>query len=62
MLVVTLFVGSYWRFTIDPIIIAFFVLAMLALIIALLMFIKETLLATKTLRESAEYLEHEETA
>jgi hypothetical protein len=62
MLVVTLFVGSYWRFTIDPIIIAFFVLAMLALITALLMFIKETLLATKTLRESTEYLENEDAA
>jgi len=61
MLVVTLFVGSYWRFTIDPFIIALFVLAMLALITALLVFIKETLLATKTLRESAEYLEQEET-
>lgn len=61
MLVVTLFVGSYWHFTIDPIIIALFVLAMLALITALLVFIKETLLATKTLRESAEYLEQEET-
>ncbi|MFT6310934.1 MAG: hypothetical protein ACJAQS_001300 [Porticoccus sp.] len=62
MLVVTLFVGSYWRFTIDPIIAVFFVLAMLALIAALLMFIKETLLATKTIRESAEFLEQEETA
>ncbi|MFA7554491.1 MAG: DUF2721 domain-containing protein [Spongiibacteraceae bacterium] len=59
ILVVTLFVGSYWEYSVELIIAAFFVFAMLALIAALLLFIKETLLATKTLRDSAEFLEHE---
>lgn len=56
-LVVTLFVGSYWPIQVDQIIVAFFVLAMFSLIIALLMFLQETHLATRTMRVAAEFLE-----
>lgn len=57
LLVVTLFVGSYWSVNVGIIIAVFFVLAMFALIAALLLFIKETLLATKALRGSSEFIE-----
>lgn len=57
MLVVVLFLGSYWKMSVSELIVSFFVAAMLTLIIALILFIQETLLATKTLRESQEYLD-----
>jgi hypothetical protein len=55
-LVVTLFAGNYWQIRIDDGIVLFFVLAMLSLIAALLLFLKETQLATRTLRVATEYL------
>lgn len=59
MLVVTLFVGSYWVVSADLVIVSFFVLSMFSLIIALLLFLKETHLATRTMRVAAEFLAHD---
>lgn len=59
MLVVTLFVGNYWSIHVNGGIVLFFVLAMLALIFALILFLKETHLATRTLRVASEFLEQE---
>ena len=60
LLVVTLFVGSYWGINMGAGVVLFFVLAMLSLIVSLVLFIKETHLAIRTLRESSEYLEGEQ--
>ena len=57
MVVVTLFAGSYWKFPVVGGIVILFVLAMLSLILALLLFIKETQLATRTLQVAVEHLE-----
>ncbi len=57
MLVVTLFSGSYWTVPVDQIIVVAFVLAMCSLIVALLLFLKETHLATRTMRVATEFLE-----
>ena len=59
LLVVTLFAGSYWGLTIGGLIVAFFVLAMLSLIVSLVMFLRETQLATRTLREAGEFTDEE---
>jgi hypothetical protein len=48
--VVGLFVGDFWKANFDIIIVTFFVIAMLLLIFALLMFLKEVQLATRTLK------------
>lgn len=58
ILVVTLFVGNYWQVSIDDGIVLFFVLAMLSLIVSLVLFLKETHLATRTLRVATELLEN----
>jgi len=60
LLVVTLFIGSYWGLSIGAVVVSFFVLSMLALIVALLMFLKETQLATRTMREACEIVEYED--
>ncbi|TGD71820.1 DUF2721 domain-containing protein [Mangrovimicrobium sediminis] len=57
ILVVTLFAGSYWSLNVGTVIAGFFVCAMLLLIIALVLFLKETQLATRTLREASEFPE-----
>lgn len=57
MLVVTLFIGSYWGIKMDDAVVMFFVLAMLSLIVSLVLFLKETQLATRTLRDATEVLE-----
>ncbi len=57
MLVVTLFVGSYWGINMGGGVVMFFVLAMLSLIVSLVLFLKETQLATRTLRDATEMLE-----
>lgn len=57
ILVVILFTGSYWNIPVSEWIVGFFVAAMFALIVSLVLFIQETLLATRTLRESQEFLE-----
>ena len=59
ILIMTLFVGSYWQIRMDGGIVLFFVLAMLSMISALLLFLKETHLATRTMRVADEYLEAE---
>jgi len=59
MLVVTLFAGSYWQIRVNGGIVLFFVLAMMSLIFALLLFLKETHLATRTMRVAAEFLEQD---
>jgi hypothetical protein len=51
LLVVTLFAGSYWDVNVGGGIVFLFVLAMMSLIVALVLFIEETLLATRTLRK-----------
>lgn len=49
-LIVSLFVGGFWRLNIGGLIVGFFVLALVLLIIALMYFLKEVQLATRTLR------------
>lgn len=55
MVVVTLFAGSYWQIPVVGGIVILFVLAMLSLILALLLFIRETHLATQTLQVAVEH-------
>lgn len=57
ILVVVLFLGSYLKVSLGEVIVFFFTAAMLTLIVALILFIQETLLATRTLRESQEFLD-----
>jgi hypothetical protein len=57
ILIVTLFVGSYWGFEMDGAIVLFFVLAILVLILSLILFLKETQLATRTLRSGGEFID-----
>ncbi|MGB3622778.1 DUF2721 domain-containing protein [Ketobacter sp. MCCC 1A13808] len=59
VVVVTLFAGSYWSIAVVGGIVILFVLAMLSLIVALLLFIRETHLATQTLRVATEHLDAE---
>jgi Protein of unknown function (DUF2721) len=49
-LIVSLFVGGFWRLHIGGLIVGFFVLALVLLIISLMYFLKEVQLATRTLR------------
>ena len=51
LLVTTLFVGGYWGVNIRAGIVLFFVLAMISLTLALVLFLKETHLAIRTLRQ-----------
>lgn len=53
-LIVSLFVGGFWRLNIGSLIVGFFVLALVLLIIALMYFLKEVQLATRTLRIDTE--------
>jgi len=55
MVVMTLFAGSYWEIPVHAGIVLFFVLAMLCLIVTLLLFIRETHLATRTLKVASEH-------
>lgn len=55
MVVVTLFAGSYWEIPVHGGIVLFFVFAMLCLIVTLLLFIRETHLATRTLQVASEH-------
>ncbi len=55
LLVTTLFVGGYWGINIRAGIVLFFVLAMMSLIVALVLFLKETHLAIRTLRQHREH-------
>lgn len=55
VVVVTLFAGSYWSIPVNDAIVLFFVMAMLCLIVTLLLFIRETHLATRTLKVASEY-------
>ena len=57
LLVVTLFIGSYWGLNIGEMTVLFFVLTMLSLICSLVMFLRETVLATRTLRLGGEFLD-----
>ncbi|MDX2463161.1 MAG: DUF2721 domain-containing protein [Porticoccus sp.] len=49
-LIVSLFVGGFWRLNIGILIVGLFVLALVLLIVALMFFLKEVQLATRTLR------------
>lgn len=49
-LIVTLFVGGFWRMSLGGLIVAFFVLALVLLIVSLVLFLTEVQLATRTLR------------
>lgn len=55
VLIVSLFVGGFWKLHIGILIIGFFVLALLFLIVALMLFLKEVQLATRTLRIAREF-------
>ncbi len=54
-LIVSLFVGGFWKLHIGALIIGFFVLALVFLIVALMLFLKEVQLATRTLRIAREF-------
>jgi hypothetical protein len=54
-LIVSLFVGGFWRLNIGGLIVGFFVLALVLLIISLTFFLKEVQLATRTLRIGKEH-------
>lgn len=55
--VMTLFVGSYWDIRVDLGIVLLFAFAMISLSVALLLFLKETHLATRTMVVASEYLD-----
>jgi Protein of unknown function (DUF2721) len=59
ILIVALFAGSYWGVNVGGGVVAIFVLALLVLIVSLVLFLRETQLATRTLREGGEFLEAE---
>ena len=52
-MVVSLFIGGMWTFNSDEVIAVFFVVALLLLIVALVLFLKEVQLATRLLQGSA---------
>ena len=54
-LIVSLFVGGFWKLHIGILIVGLFVLALLFLIVALMLFLKEVQLATRTLRIAREF-------
>ena len=54
VLVVGLFVGGVWAFNSDELIVALFVIALVLLIVALLLFLKEVQLATRVLKRDME--------
>lgn len=56
-LIASLFVVAHWNMELDSFIVFFFVLALLFLIAALVLFLKEIQLATKTLRSGSEFLD-----
>ncbi len=49
--------GGHWKLELDSFVVFFFVLALFFLIAALLLFLKEIQLATKTLRGGGEYFD-----
>lgn len=55
VLIVSLFVGGFWQLHIGSLIVGFFVLALVLLIVALMLFLKEVQLATRTLRVAREF-------
>ena len=55
--VVCLFVGDFWQFDFSQVIVSLFVMAMFLLIAALLLFLKEVQLATRTLQMGKELLD-----
>ncbi|MFT7300053.1 MAG: Cu/Ag efflux pump CusA [Porticoccus sp.] len=54
-LIVSLFVGGFWGLNIAAIIVGMFVLAMMVLIVALMLFMKEVQLAKRTLGVAREF-------
>lgn len=57
VVVVSLFVGDFWSLHIETFVVVTFVMAMLLLIIALLLFIREVQLATRVLVAGQEFME-----
>jgi Protein of unknown function (DUF2721). len=57
VLIVTLFGGSYWGINVGAGIVLEFVLALMLLIASLILFLKETQLATRTLKAGGEFVE-----
>ncbi|PHS73947.1 DUF2721 domain-containing protein [Porticoccus sp.] len=55
VLIVSLFVGGFWQLHIGGLIIGFFVLALVLLIVALMLFLKEIQLAIRTLGVAREF-------
>jgi hypothetical protein len=56
-LIASLFIGGHWNFQLDSFIVFSFVLALFFLTAALVLYLKEIQLATKTLRDGGEYLD-----
>ena len=52
-----LFIGGHWKLGLGSFVVFFFVLALFFLIAALLLFLKEIQLATKTLRGGSEFFD-----
>jgi hypothetical protein len=58
LLVVSLFIGNFLTLALGKLIAGLFVIAMLLLIVALLLFLREVQLATKTFRITQDYWDH----
>lgn len=56
-LIASLFIGGHWKLELDSFVVFFFVVALIFLIAALLLFLKEIQLATKTLRGGSEFFD-----
>ncbi len=56
VVIACLFVGYFWLLHLDGLIVTLFVMALLSLIIALILFLKEVQLSTRTMRISRKYI------
>ena len=54
--IVALFIGEFWLVVLDAVVVSLFVLALTLLIVALLLFLNEVKLSTRTLRLGGEYI------
>ena len=55
--VISLFLGDFWNFDLSQVIVGMFIIALLLLIFALLLFLKEVQLAARTLQMGKEYVD-----
>jgi hypothetical protein len=55
--VISLFLGDFWNFDLSQVIVGMFIIALLLLIFALLLFLKEVQLAARTLQMGKEFVD-----